>query len=328
MASTEPTTTTEAEVPADTEAQSAEAVSGGSRRRKKKSNVKTFDFRRPNKFNRDHFRSFQVVHETFARQLTTVLSTQLRAVSQVNLVELEQVSYGEYVAELANPAFMCIFQLEPLTGYSLLYLQLRVSMNAVEYMLGGTGADNIEEERTLTEIETGLMKDLSNRMLHELVYAHESMFPVEPKLTQVENNPQFAQIAAATDMMLVVRYEIKIGEISGDMSMCIPANSLIPVLEQFTGSHFSDMPSADFSALRAVLTERVSDASVRIGVRFNEISLTSAEIIDMQVGDILPLGHRTDEPLVFEVEDHPYMYATPGRRGKRLACQLVDKREE
>lgn len=306
--------------PSDTDA--------GSERRRKKQTVKTFDFRRPNKFSRDHFRAFQVVHETFSRQLTTALSTQLRAVSQVTLLELEQISYGEYVSTLPNPSFIAIFQLEPLAGYSLMNIPINVAMNAVEYMLGGTGAETPEEGHQLTEIETGLMRDLSTRMLRELIYAHESLFPVEPRLTQVENNPQFAQIAAATDMMLTIRYEIKIGNVEGEISMCIPANSLLPVLEQFTGSHFSEKADVDVAGIRGALSDRLSEANVRIGVRFNEISLTSSEIIDLQVGDILPLNHRTDEPLIFEVEDRPYLFATPGRRGKRIACQIVDTREQ
>src|SRR3954451_24883247 len=76
--------------------------------RKKKGEAKPFNFRRPNKFNRDHFRAFQIVHETFARQLTTVLSTTLRAVSAVSLVNVEECSYGEFIENSDNPSFMAI----------------------------------------------------------------------------------------------------------------------------------------------------------------------------------------------------------------------------
>jgi hypothetical protein len=47
--------------------------------------VRTFDFRRPNKLNRDHVRTLEIVQETFARQFTTDLSSSLRAVSTVSL---------------------------------------------------------------------------------------------------------------------------------------------------------------------------------------------------------------------------------------------------
>src|SRR3954451_2253371 len=78
--------------------------------RKKKGDPKPFNFRRPNKFNRDHFRAFQIVHETFARQLTTVYSTTLRAVSNVSLMSVEETSYGEFIESLDNPSFLSILQ--------------------------------------------------------------------------------------------------------------------------------------------------------------------------------------------------------------------------
>ena len=34
-----------------------------------------YDFRRPNKFTREHVRALQIASETFARQFTTALST-------------------------------------------------------------------------------------------------------------------------------------------------------------------------------------------------------------------------------------------------------------
>ena len=39
--------------------------------------VVPYDFRRPNKFNREHQRALQIASETFARQFTTVLSLSL-----------------------------------------------------------------------------------------------------------------------------------------------------------------------------------------------------------------------------------------------------------
>src|SRR3954447_16276007 len=56
-----------------------------------------FDFRRPNKLNRDHLRNMQIVHETFARQFTTVLSSTLRTLASVSVTSIDQLTYDEYV---------------------------------------------------------------------------------------------------------------------------------------------------------------------------------------------------------------------------------------
>jgi flagellar motor switch protein FliM len=83
------------ETPIASPTSSSGTSAGG--RRKRRSGPQLFDFRRPSKFSRDHARALQIVHETFARQFTTILSTTLRSVSQVSVNTVDHVSYDEYV---------------------------------------------------------------------------------------------------------------------------------------------------------------------------------------------------------------------------------------
>src|SRR5690349_3697627 len=71
-----------------------------------------FDFRRPNKFSRDHVRALQIVNETFARQTGTILSTTLRAVSTMTLTSVDQMTYDEFIRSLPNPTVLGILSLE------------------------------------------------------------------------------------------------------------------------------------------------------------------------------------------------------------------------
>jgi flagellar motor switch protein FliM len=129
--------------------------------------VVPYDFRRPNKFNREHQRALQIASETFARQFTTVLSTTLRAVSQVQVSSVGQVTYDEYIRDIPNPSYLAVLSLAPLPGSSLLHLPLPVVMTAVDRLLGGTGTGPAPV-RSLTDIEDGLAKGLVARVLREL----------------------------------------------------------------------------------------------------------------------------------------------------------------
>ena len=64
---------------------------------RRRSGPQTYDFRRPNKFSREHVRALQIVNETFARQFATVLASTLRAVSHVSLTSVDQLTYDEYI---------------------------------------------------------------------------------------------------------------------------------------------------------------------------------------------------------------------------------------
>jgi flagellar motor switch protein FliM len=140
-----------------------------------------------------------------------------------------------------------------------------------------------------------------------------------------DSNPQFAQVASATDMVIVLGFDAKIGAVTGRATLCVPFTSMQPVLDDVTAnSLLIGREVVDPKVLRAALGERVGDAPVEVAVRFNPITLTSREVVSLKAGDVVPLGHRTDRPLAVRVGGVDRFAALPGRRGNRLACVVVD----
>lgn len=290
---------------------------------KNKKTAQTFDFRRPSKFSRDNVRAFQIVHETFARQLSTVLATSLRAIAQVTLTSVEQSTYDEYVRSLPNPSYLMILSLNPLPGAAVLQLPLPIAFAAIDRLLGGTG-EALSPKRPLTEIESNLMRSLVERTLRELEYAYETLVRVEAEIIQQEFNPNFAQIAAPSDMALTVHFEMRIGEKRGVASLCIPYQTMQPVLESLASQQlFADRTSHDPEIWQASLDDAVSEVTVEVSVVFDEVSLSAREIIELQVGDIVPLEHSIDQPVTVQVDGVPCYDAVTGRRGKRMACLVI-----
>ncbi len=285
--------------------------------------VRPFDFRRPSKLNRDHVRTLEIVQETFARQFTTVLSSSLRAVSNVTVESIEQMSYDEYVRATPNPAYLSILSIVPLPGVAIFQLPLSISYTAVDLLLGGHGRDS-DLSRPLSDIEVGLLRDLVDRTLGELRYAFESVVEFEPTVVQVESNPQFAQVAAPSDMIVVVTFDVRINTSHGRATLAFPYTSLAPVLDSFTGNVvMTDRDSAQIAAAQAALKERITRAHVVVSVRFRPVRLTSGEIVDLRPGDIVPLNQSVNSALTIAVGDTPTFIGRPARRGKRLACQVI-----
>jgi flagellar motor switch protein FliM len=298
-------------------------VAATSTNRRGRGNVVPFDFRRPNKFSRDHVRAFQIVHETFARQLSTVLATTLRAGASCSFGAVAQLTYDEYVRGLPNPSYMVILSLNPLPGAALLQLPLPITFAAIDRLLGGTG-DAQSPKRPLTEIEQNLMRSVVDRALRELEYAYETLVRVEAEIVQQEFNPQFAQIAAPSDMVLVVSFELRIGEKRGEATICVPFTTMAPVLETLASqSLFQDQRGEDPVIWQQKLEFAMSAVPVEMSVRFNTVALTSAEIIALDVGDVVPLNHGVDEPVSVLVDGVHCYDAVTGRRGKRLAALVV-----
>jgi flagellar motor switch protein FliM len=282
-----------------------------------------YDFRRPNKFTREHVRALQIANETFARQFTTVLSTTLRTISQVAAKGIGQLTYDEYIRDVPNPSYLAVLSLQPLPGGSILHIPLPVIMVAVDRLLGGTGSGTVPH-RPLTDIEGSLVRTLLVRVLRELAYAFEPLTALEPQVVQQESNPQFAQIASPTDMVVVLEYDIRIGNHQGEATLCIPFTALQPVLDEVTGNAMlAGRVAADATAVRRALAERLDAAPLPVSVQFGPVTLSLAEIVDLRPGDVLPLAHPVDAPLDVSVAGVRRFSARPGRRGKRLACVVT-----
>lgn len=285
--------------------------------------VAPYDFRRPNKISRDHVRALQLVHETFARQFSTILSSTLRSLAPISIARIEQLTYDEYVSPMPSPTYMAILEVDPLPGLGIFHLPLPAAMEIVDRLLGGPG-NGAHPDRPMSEIEIGVLRGLLERVMRELTYAFESFMQVDTRITTTESNPQFAQVAALSEMVVVAMYTIGIGDQSWEASLCFPISTLQPALDAYTDSKRSrEVGSGDVDRAKGLLHDHLHDAPIDLAVQFNTVCLTAAEIVGLQPGDVLPLRHAVDQPLTISVGGVPSFSAMPGRRGRRLAAMVV-----
>jgi flagellar motor switch protein FliM len=280
-----------------------------------------YDFRRPIKLSREHIRTLQIAFETYARGCGTLLTTRLRVVSSVTLAAVEQLNYDEYVASLNNPTVVAVVTIDPLPGSLLLEISSTAAMTSIDHMLGGPGG--AQPQRPLTDVEMPLLRGLFDRMLAELRYAFEQLVDIEPKLRDIEYNAQFLRAHQPGDAVVIASFDMKIGSEECAASICLPFNTILPVLERETAVELTSAErSAKAVALRN-LTAGLSAAPIDVAVRFQPIHMRSGDIVDLQPGDVVPLGHATSLPLEVTVNETVFAHAVPGNQGARLACLVV-----
>lgn len=286
-----------------------------------------YDFRRPIKLSREHVRTLQIAFETYARNAGTQLTTRLRANCNVTLLSVDQVTYEEYIGQLGNPTVVATVSVEPLSGAMLFELPMQAAMAAIDHMLGGPGGP--QPERPLTDVETPLLEGLLGRLLAELRYGFDRLVEIQPKLGEIEYNPQFVRILAPSDAAVVATFEMKIGDIETSASLCLPFNTILPVLD--VDPQTAELSAAEQAALAAVrrhLTASLVSAPIDVAVRFRGVTMRTEEIVRLAPGDVVPLGHPVTEPLAVTVNDTTFAHAVPGNQGSRLACLVVPPSKE
>jgi flagellar motor switch protein FliM len=101
---------------------------------------------------RDQAHLLRIAMDTFGRQSSTVLTTSLRVISTLGSPVIEELSYDEYLSTLPESTVCAVVGLEPWSGRSLLSFEVPALLEAVDHLLGGSGAER-QPDRPLTDIE-------------------------------------------------------------------------------------------------------------------------------------------------------------------------------
>ena len=297
-------------------------------RKRRRGVVTPYDFRRPTTMPREHVRALEVAFETFARQWSTLLLTRLRQPSQVNLVGVEAITYDDYVRSLPTSGVLSTFV--PYVGAEpgLLQLTSRSALDCLDFLLGGTGsgAGGPESaEREPTEIERRLLADLVERTLADLKYAFAAVLPLEPKLGGTETNPQFLQLAAANDVVVVATMTLALGG-GGEPEQLSVMLPMAPIVARLSEAGDRVRSGEQITAARQAagrLARAVPNLPVEVSARFAPMPTHPPEVLSLEVGDVLRLRHPTSRPVELVVNDVVLARAVAGTNGSRLACLVV-----
>ena len=289
--------------------------------------VRVYDFRRPTKLSRDHLRALEMAFDTLARQWTTLLTTTLRATCSAGIATIAQMTYDEYVSSLENKTSLFLLELEPISGVGLLDVSIPVSMTVVDHLLGGPGRAD-QPARAFTEIESTLLTSVFERALGELGYAFEGILPLTATITGTESSPQFAQAASPSDGYLVAYLDLQIGSQDCVSTLALPFGEVFAAVERSIAAGAVGRERVDRDKARTAVTERITEAAVEVAVVLGPTPVRLADIVALQPGDVVRLGHPVSEPLAVTSAGLTFAHAVPGSEGGRTACLVVHSSQE
>src|SRR4051794_24995369 len=290
--------------------------------RSRRGEPRTYDFRRPTKLSREHVRVLQIAQEAFARQATTILTTLLRAGARMELVGIEQFSYDDYLVTLPDQVFITTFTIEPLAGKGMLAYPLDMAMATVDHMLGGSGRAQ-QPNRPMTAMETTITTHLLTRLLDEFARSFATITELQPALNGFEYNPQLAQAAAGSDTVMVATFAMAVGSREGEATLVLPFSSFAQALNNAASPQLSETALRKRQRATEALTARLNLVPVDVSVRFAPLSVSSADLLSLAVGDVLLLRHPPDSPLEVTTNDVTFAYAIASNHRRRLAASIV-----
>ena len=194
-----------------------------------------YNFRRPDRVTKDQIRSLHFLHDRFARNVSTSMSAYMRVVTDVTILSVEQFTYSEFLMSLSDPTAFYAISMRPLEGTAALELNPSVAFTMIDRMLGGSGR-GVAVNRALTEIEQNVTDGVVKLILENLTDAWRGIVDVQFRISGRETRPQMLQVAAPNEVVLLMSFEIRIGDTRGVLNICFPAASIEAVSGSFTRS--------------------------------------------------------------------------------------------
>jgi flagellar motor switch protein FliM len=259
-----------------------------------------FDFRRPDRIAKSQVRAIHLLHENFVRNLASSLSAYLRSYLTVNLVSVEQLSYGEFLEGLPSPTCLVSLSLRPYDGNALIELNPSLIFPIIEMILGGKGRTAANLRRELTEIEQNLLETLFRIILNDLKEAWKGVTTIDFKIEAVATEPQMLQILAPNEAVVAVGIEIRIGENSGTLNLAIPSINIKMIGQKFD-QQWNLRKTEPTEAEQQRVLKLLQHSEAQLDAMIKGPRLRVKDLLEMEPGDLLQLDHRIDQPVDCEI---------------------------
>jgi len=285
--------------------------------------VKVYDFKRPDKFSKDQLRAIQMIHESFARQLTTVMSTLIRSMVSAEVASVDQLAYEEFVNSLVQPTVIGTVEMHPFDGNILVELNPNLVFSIIDRMLGGKGEFS-GKVRELTDIEKTVTERVMMRMLELLEDSWSTVVDVRFRFESMESNPFFVQICPPRDMVLLVIMKLKVGDIEGMMSLCFPYFLMEPIVDKLSSQQwFASTSRKRDEDERECIVSSLGSVRIPLSLELGHTVLSLADVYALEPGDVIRLDETRESDISIRVGNHVRFKARPGTRHGRLAAELT-----
>lgn len=286
--------------------------------------VSAYNFKRAVRFSKDHIRSLTRIHENFARYLTTYFSAQLRTFVQINVAQVEQLPYDEFIRSIPKMTILNIFEAEPLEGRMVLEVHPNVAFAMLDRILGGAGTAPAKIS-ALTEIETIVMERIFSRAFESLQEAWKTVIDLSPRMEALETNPQFMQIVSPNETIALISLSTKIGDTTGMINLCIPHVVIEPIMPRLSVHHwFISQKKTSAPEEVQALQSRIHKAKLPIIAELGESQISVHEFLNLSIGDVISLNKPVDELLNIRIGEKLKFRGTPGTTRGKLAVQITD----
>lgn len=284
--------------------------------------VRPYDLATQERIVRGRMPTLELVHERFARNLRIGLFNFMRRNPEIAAGPVKVQKYSAFLRDVVVPTNINIMHVKPLRGSGLLICEPQLVFAVIDSLFGGDGRLHSRiEGRDFSATEQRIIERMLEVVCTEYRKAWSGVYPIELEYARSEMQPQFANIATPSEIVVSTAFQLEIGDLAGAIHICMPYATLEPIRDVLYSSVQGDAIEVDRRWVR-VLTREIQAAEVTLVAELARADATVEQLLAMKPGDFIELER---EPRIrASIEGVPVFECQYGTHNSKYAIRIEE----
>ena len=257
--------------------------------------IRDYDIASQERIVRGRMPTMEIINERFARNIRIGLFNFIRKSPEVAIGGIKVQKYSAFLREIVVPTNFNIVSVRPLRGSGLIVCDPTLVFSVIDALFGGSGKYHTRiEGRDFSPTEQRIIMRLVEVVTAEYRKAWAGIYPLELEYQRSEMQPQFANVATPSEVVVATSFTLEIGDTSGTIHFCIPYSTLEPIRDVLYSTIQGDSSEPDRRWVN-LLKQQIQSADVEIVAELAHAPATVEQLLALKPGDFLELDM---EPLL------------------------------
>ena len=254
--------------------------------------VRAYNISSQERIVRGRMPTMEIVNERFTRNLRVGLFNFIRRSPEISVGPVTVQRYSAFLRELAVPTNFNIVAIRPLRGSGLIVCEPALVFGVIDTLYGGIGKFQTRiEGRDFSATEQRVINRLVDVITSEYKKAWKGIYPLELDYQRSEMQPQFANIATPSEIVISTSFQLEIGDITGAIHFCFPYSTLEPIRDVLYSSTQGDSIEVDRRWVN-LLTREIQAAEITLVAELARADATIEQLLAMKKGDFIELDRQ------------------------------------
>ena len=266
--------------------------------------------------------TMEIINERFSRNIRIGLFNFVRKSPEISIGAIKVQKYSAFLREIVVPTNFNIMAVRPLRGAGLVVCEPTLVFAMIDSLFGGAGKFHTRiEGRDFSPTESRIIQRLVEVITAEYKKAWQGIYPLELEYQRSEMQPQFANIASPSEIVVCTSFTLEFGDATGSIHFCIPYSTLEPIRDVLYSSIQGDASEPDRRWVN-LLTHQIQAAEIEIIAELGHAPATVEQLLALKAGDFIELDLN---PIIeAKVDGVPLLEAHYGTSNGKFALK-VDK---